>query len=178
MQHSNVLYVAECCRVLQSVLQCVTVCCSVLQSVMQQSNAAQHIFLKCRNETKCTNMKCTKMKCTNTKCTNMKCTNMKCNATLFPWQPQHTAAQYNTLHTLQHTTYWARKTPSLTHCNTLQHTATHCNTLQHSAAHCNTLQHTTYWARKTPSLTATPLSCTSLVPVAFVTRPSCATLLT
>ena len=31
---------------------------------------------------------------------------------------------------------------SLTHCNTLHHTATHCNTLQHTAAHCNTLQHT------------------------------------
>ena len=30
---------------------------------------------------------------------------------------------------------------SITHCNTLQHTATHCNTLQHTATHCNTLQH-------------------------------------
>ena len=31
---------------------------------------------------------------------------------------------------------------SITHCNTLQHTATHCNTLQHAATCCNTLQHT------------------------------------
>ena len=35
-------------------------------------------------------------------------------------------------------------TLSITHCNTLQHTATHCNTLQHTATHthCNTLQNT------------------------------------
>jgi len=30
---------------------------------------------------------------------------------------------------------------SITHCNTLQHTATHCNTLQHAATRCSTLQH-------------------------------------
>ena len=28
---------------------------------------------------------------------------------------------------------------TVSHCNTLQHTATHCNTLQHTATHCNTL---------------------------------------
>ena len=31
---------------------------------------------------------------------------------------------------------------SITHCNTLQHTATYCNTLQHAATHCITLHHT------------------------------------
>jgi len=31
--------------------------------------------------------------------------------------------------------------PSILHCNTLQHNATHCNTLQHAAIRCNTLQH-------------------------------------
>jgi len=31
---------------------------------------------------------------------------------------------------------------SVTHCNTLQHTATRCITLHHTATHCNTLQHT------------------------------------
>jgi len=31
---------------------------------------------------------------------------------------------------------------SVTHRNTLQHTATHCATLRHTAKHCNTLRHT------------------------------------
>jgi len=48
--------------------------------------------------------------------------------------------------------FWCAIT-SITHCNTLQHTATHCNTLQHTATHCNTLQHTTHC--NTPQHTAT-----------------------
>ena len=42
---------------------------------------------------------------------------------------------------------WPRKmfctfVQSISHCNTLRHTATHCDTLLHTATHCNTLLHT------------------------------------
>ena len=58
----------------------------------------------------------------------------------------NTLTHYNTLqhtathcNTLQRTSTRFSRRHTATHCNTLQHTATHCNTLQHSATHCNTL---------------------------------------
>ena len=47
-------------------------------------------------------------------------------------------------HRYQHGSRWYQVAPltTVTHYDTLRHTATHCNTLQHTATHCNTLQHT------------------------------------
>ena len=60
--------------------------------------------------------------------------------------PQHTATHCNTmLYILEDAAFFVSTLHiicSVTHCNTLQHTATHYNTLRHTATHCNTLQHT------------------------------------